>query len=169
MDKEIEKLRSRLYEINQQLSNIVKPSPVATLEDIENERIANQRKADLERVRGVIFDQINEREQALSRKEHKKAIETAKRQISKAEEQLKAICEELRGLADKQRELLGMAIGISKEQEANMNLAYPSTRSLPMMVGANPKHGIYYPTAPIMQQSEGETYTFYLKGEKLLG
>lgn len=167
---ELEELRSRYVQIAAELSKIKKPESIATLEDIEAERNASQRENDLSRVGQVLKDQINEREQALKQEEYEKKAEVAKREIAKAQKQLEPICEKLRELAQKQRELLKKALSISKSQESNMSLAYPSPRHLPRMINASPEYSVggLIPSAIAMQQQGNEPYKFNLRQEKLL-
>jgi hypothetical protein len=124
MDAELQRLRSRLAEVEKGLDKIKAPALVATIEDARKEREAQQDRSDLHRIKSTLLMQIRQREEELEQQAAQRAIAGAKERVRLAEEELQKLVNEFNELSERQKEIIAQAIQISQKIESSVHLAY---------------------------------------------
>lgn len=131
MDAELQRLRSQLAGIDNQLAEIKAPALIATVEDARNERQAAQDKADLHRLKSSLTAQIKQREEQLQQELAERSINAAKQRVKDAEKGLESLVNEFNQLSERQKEIISEAIEINQKIEPSVSLAYrPRERDL---------------------------------------
>ncbi|MGB3652095.1 MAG: hypothetical protein WBA41_12900 [Rivularia sp. (in: cyanobacteria)] len=169
MDSKLQKLRSRLAEVEKEFDKIKAPTLVATLEDARAEREAVRDKSDLHRIKSTLLTEIRQREEELDQQAAKRAIDGAKERVQVAEEQLQELANEFNQLSQRQKEIIAEAIQISQKIEASVHLAYqPRKKNLSNSIFT--RYQNYFPNVPKIAKSEskaGDYYIFEISAEVL--
>ena len=168
MDAELQRLRSQLAGIDNQLADIKAPALVTTVEDARKEREAAQDKADLHRLKSSLVTQIKQREEQLARDLAARSINEAKERVKAAEEKLEKLADEFNGLSKRQKEIMSEAIEINQKIEPSIALAYcPRERgfSNSMLTRIFPKFRIGYLLIDKKRSNAGDYNIFEIRGE----